>query len=102
MAHRSWTDVRAYPRWAVVPGALLALTWVVPVHAQVADAEKLMSSGIALRRDHKNAEALDLYRQAWALAPSPRVQAHMGLAEQALGQWLEAERDIRAALGAEG
>jgi hypothetical protein len=78
---------------------MAALTSASPLRAQVGDdAEGLIAQGIALRRDHKNAEALELFRRAFALAPGPRVQAHMGLAEQAVGKWVEAERDIQAGL----
>jgi hypothetical protein len=81
---------------------LAVLTGAPGARAQASEAETLTSQGIELRRDHKNAEALELFRRAFSLAPGPRIQAHLGLAEQAVGQWLEAERDIRAGLDAQG
>jgi hypothetical protein len=56
--------------------------------------------GVALRRDHRDAEALELFRRAFALEPTPHAQAQMGLAEQSLGQWLAADSDLRTALAA--
>jgi hypothetical protein len=100
MERPSWIDVRPCP-WILATLVGLALTTsAAPSRAQATDAEALTTQGIALRRDHKNAEALETFRRAFALAPGPRIQAHLGLAEQSVGQWLEAERDIRAALEA--
>jgi hypothetical protein len=81
---------------------LVALAAASAARAQASEAETLTSQGIELRRNRKNAEALELFRRAFSLAPGPRIQAHLGLAEQAVGQWLEAERDIRAGLDAQG
>jgi hypothetical protein len=61
-------------------------------------ADALISEGVELRRQHKDAEALERFRRAYALQHGPRAQAQMGLAEQALGQWIEADRDLKAAL----
>jgi hypothetical protein len=66
------------------------------------DAAELLQKGIELRRSGRDAEALDLFRRANELAPSPRARAQLGLAEQALGRWVGAERDISAALDAGG
>jgi hypothetical protein len=51
-----------------------------------------------LRREHRNVEALDFFTRALALSPMPRVRAQVALAEQALGRWLDAERDLDAAM----
>jgi hypothetical protein len=61
-------------------------------------AEALVAQGIQLRRASQDQQALALFRQAYALAPSPRIRAQIALAEQALGQWPAAEADLRAAL----
>jgi hypothetical protein len=66
------------------------------------DAAELLQKGIELRRAGHDVEALDLFRRANELAPSPRARAQLGLAEQALGRWVAAERDIAAALDAGG
>jgi hypothetical protein len=67
--------------------------------AQSSSAE-MVEKGIKLRREHRDAEALDLFRRADQLNPAPRVKAQIGLAEQALAQWVEAERDLTQALSA--
>jgi len=78
-------------------GLVLALTLaVVPcrVGAQVAEVEALVQEGVALRTQHRDAEALARFTRAWSLAPSPRVRVQMAWAAQALGRWAEAERWI--------
>jgi hypothetical protein len=64
-------------------------------------ADALIESGLRLRREHHDAEALDQFRQAQEAEPSPRAQAQIGFAEQALGDWRGAEADISAALDAQ-
>ncbi|WP_394827140.1 PEGA domain-containing protein [Pendulispora albinea] len=70
-----------------------------PLAAQSADA--LIAHGVTLREQGRDEEALAEFRKAYAVAPTPRAQAQMGLAEQALGLWTAAEEHVRAALGAE-
>jgi hypothetical protein len=62
------------------------------------DFDKLYSEGVELRRKHQDVEALDRFQKAHALKATPRTQAQIGFAEQALGRWVEAERDLKAAL----
>ena len=61
-------------------------------------ADALIAHGLELRRDGRDEEALKLFRQAYALAPSPRSLAQVALAEQALGQWVAADDDMASAL----
>jgi hypothetical protein len=61
-------------------------------------AEALTKQGIELRRGRRDAEALGAFRQAYRLAPAPRILAQIALAEQALGLWVDAERDLVQAL----
>jgi hypothetical protein len=65
--------------------------------AQVTD---LLDRGVALRREHRNEEALALFEQAARLSPNPATLAQMALAEQALGRWADSARDFDAALAA--
>jgi hypothetical protein len=63
-----------------------------------ADAETLIRRGIELRRAGKDAEALSLLQQAYALDGTPRALAQVGLVEQALGKWGLADQHLRRAL----
>jgi hypothetical protein len=65
------------------------------------EGDALLQTGIALRREHRDAEALEQFRRAYALRPSVRIRAQIALAEQALGQWVTAEKDLTETL-AEG
>lgn len=54
--------------------------------------------GVALRRAGRDAEALALFRAVAERCPQPRVRVQLAWAEQAVGRWIDAERDLRAAL----
>jgi hypothetical protein len=61
---------------------------------------QLVEKGIQLRREHRDAEALEQFKRADQMNPTPRIRAQIGFAEQALGQWLDAEKDLNLALSA--
>lgn len=63
-------------------------------------AESLITQGVALRTQQRDAEALALFEQANTISPSPRALAQIALAEQALNRWVIAERHLREALAA--
>jgi tetratricopeptide (TPR) repeat protein len=63
-----------------------------------ASAEELLSSGVALRKQGRDAEALAAFERAYALQPSPRAQAQIALAREALAQWVPAESGLIEAL----
>ncbi|HEX8789978.1 MAG TPA: hypothetical protein VF765_03440 [Polyangiaceae bacterium] len=67
-------------------------------HAQPADADALIKNGLELRRQHRDAEALDAFRRAYAESATPRALAQIAFAEQALGKWVEAESDLLKAI----
>jgi hypothetical protein len=64
--------------------------------------EALIERGLDLRQERRDVEALALFEQAQALSPTPRGQAQVALAEQALGRWALAERNLVTALDARG
>jgi hypothetical protein len=66
--------------------------------AWAGEVDDLISRGVKLRGEGKDAEALDLFRQAYEISRGPRALAQLGLAEQALGRWVEAESHLKAAL----
>jgi hypothetical protein len=57
-----------------------------------------LQRGVRLRTLLQDEAALGEFRQANELCPSGRALAQMGLAEQALGQWLAAEEHLQQAL----
>jgi hypothetical protein len=76
--------------------ALAAILWCSSAHAD--DADAMIERGIQLREQGKDEEALGLFQRAFQTSPSPRAKAQIALAEQALGRWLSAEKDLGAAL----
>lgn len=77
--------------WPVVLVMLPTLAWADPCVDGVRD-------GVALRRAGRDAEALTLFRAVVERCPQPRVRVQLAWAEQAVGRWVDAERDLRAAL----
>jgi hypothetical protein len=63
-------------------------------------AEQLIQEGVDLRTEGREREALDKFREAHRLQPSPRAQAQMGLAAKSLRLYVEAERHLVDALAA--
>lgn len=63
--------------------------------------ESLIKEGVEARRRQDDAVALELFVRAYALHHSPRAAAQMGLAEIALGRWLEAEEHLQEATAAD-
>jgi hypothetical protein len=69
---------------------------------RVREAEALLREGVSLRRAHRDQEALDTFQRALALEPTLIARAQVALAEQALGHWLEAERELKIVLQSKG
>jgi hypothetical protein len=65
------------------------------------ETEDLIQQGVELRHQGRDREALELFARAHLAAPTPRSAAQLGLAEQALGRWVDAEQHLRAALAAD-
>jgi len=62
-------------------------------------ADDLLARGIQSREAGRDAEALELFRQADARDPqNPRVLAHLGATYQALGRWVSAHTYLSKAL----
>jgi hypothetical protein len=97
---------------AVAVVALVGTTIVVSAHAGEPDApanetgpvdsqaraEELIRRGVELRKQRREREALQSFREAHGIQPSPRVVAHMGLSAKSLRLYVEAERHLEAAL----
>jgi len=82
-------DARAQPAPAPAPAV-----------TEVAESDRLILEGLKLREQGKDAEALAVFVRAQELAPTPRALAQRALAEQALGDWAQAEVHLRDALAA--
>jgi hypothetical protein len=78
--------------------AVLACTSVA--EAQPIGDDAAMRAGVELRRAHRDEEALAQFVRVFEQTRRPVARAQMGLAEQALGRWIEAETNLRAALEA--
>lgn len=81
--------------------SVMALAMAVPAVAAAQTADPCADSvrdGVALRREGRDAEALELFRGVVARCPQPRAWVQLAWAEQAMGHWVDAERDLRQAL----
>ena len=81
-------------------GALVCASLLGSATAFAQDADALIKQGVELRREGKDQEALEQFRRAFEVAPTPRALAQMALAEQALGRWVDAEAHVGKALEA--
>ena len=70
--------------------------------AQDAESEALIDQGVTLREQGRDAEARDVFERAYQRSHSARALAQLGLAEQALGEWVKAYTHVTAALAAGG
>jgi len=62
------------------------------------DPEALIREGVKLRREGQDARAEGYFRRAYELAKTPRTAAQLGLAELAVGEFVEAELHLSEAL----
>lgn len=77
---------------------VIVLVAIASQPARADDTDDLIAKAIDLRKINHDQEALPLLVKAAAEQPSPRVLAHLGTCEQALGLWIQAEAHIQAAL----
>ena len=77
---------------------MLALLVASSAAAQGEGSRELLDRALALREQGQDEEALALFRRAHELDPSAQTLGQIALAEQALGRFREAERDLRRAL----
>jgi hypothetical protein len=77
---------------------LVALSLGRAAGAQTVDPEAEHQRGIALRNEHRDAEALEVFRGLYERTGEVRALARMALAEAALSRWVEAEAHLQRAL----
>jgi tetratricopeptide (TPR) repeat protein len=65
------------------------------------DGDALISQGLKAMRQGDYQAALDAFRRAHQTRPTTRSHAEIGLAEQALHRWVEAEADLAGAMAEE-
>ncbi|HVU50580.1 MAG TPA: PEGA domain-containing protein [Polyangia bacterium] len=89
------------------PGLLVAVLVLLasapPRRARAAGpsaADALVDKAVALRRDGDDQGALALLLQAYGMGQEPRATGQLGLCEQALGRWVDAEAYLTDALKA--
>ncbi len=85
-------------RLLLIAALLCATSLSVSVRAAEPSADALIEQGLGLRRDGKPEQALELFRKAHALAPSPRTFGQMGLVETSLKKWVEGEKHLAVSL----
>jgi hypothetical protein len=92
---------RTRPGW-LLPVALAGLV-LAPARArgQDPDEARLVAQGVQLRVQGQDEAAFQLFTQAYERYHTPRAQAQLGLAAQALGRWAVAETHLQAALVAD-
>jgi hypothetical protein len=66
------------------------------------EADRLIRHGIELRKAHDDEGAAREFQKAYDQVHTPRAAGQLGLAEQALGRWEDAERHVGEALHAAG
>lgn len=90
---------RAARRWcSTVVGVAIAVAVTSGRVEASSESDDLIKKGIEERRQGHDQRALELFKEAHAIDHGARSQAQMGLAEQALGLWVDAESHINAAL----
>jgi hypothetical protein len=72
-----------------------------PAQAATTEADDLVNRAVELRRSGDDEGALSLLLRAYALDHPPRATGQLGLCEQALGRWADAEAYLTEALKAE-
>src|SRR4051812_40646371 len=86
--------------------ALLAAASASPAVAApkppAAEAEAAIRHGVELRKTGEDEAALAEFKRAYGLQASPRAAAQMGMAEQSLGRWPEAEVHLAEAIASKG
>ena len=85
-------------RILAIVGLALALPAAFTAAGMAATPADLVDDGVALRAEGRDADALERFLAAYAQDPAPRTAAQVGLAQQALGRWVEAERFLAEAL----
>jgi hypothetical protein len=85
-------------RFLTIAAVLWATSPSVGAMAAEPSADALIEQGLGLRREAKPEQALEMFRRAHALAPSPRTFGQMGLVETSLKRWVDGEKHLSVSL----
>ena len=89
-------------RWGLCGPAVIVLIAFFygarPAAATEAQAEALIRQGVELRTQGHDERALPLFQKAYEILDTPRTAGQLGLAELAVGYWLEADQHLGEAL----
>ncbi len=96
--HRRPAPQPAPPTQPAAQPAAVAQTPEATQAAAALEAEHVR--GVEMRRQHRDAEARDLFRELYERTHEPRVLAWLAGAEGALGDWVSAETHLSTALAA--
>ncbi|HEY4187140.1 MAG TPA: tetratricopeptide repeat protein [Polyangia bacterium] len=83
----------------LIPVSLAVMAPALPALAEPTVSE-LIQEGVALRRKGDDEGALQRFQKAYGIKHDARVLGQMGMAEQALGRWVQAHEDLSRALEA--
>jgi len=87
-------------RFCAAGVVFLALAGTAAADDAQREADKLIKHGVDLRKAHDDEAAAREFQKAYDLAHTPRAAGQLGLAEQALGRWEDAERHVAEAVHA--
>jgi tetratricopeptide (TPR) repeat protein len=74
--------------------------WTLPAVAEPQTAEEWNARGVQLRKELKPEQALDAFRKAHELAPSPKSHGQLGFVQHDLEQYVSAEQHLTESLAA--
>jgi PEGA domain len=83
-------------------GLLAGAAAAPPASAAADSVEEMITRGVQLRRGGDDEGAAREFQKAYDQSHSPRAAAQLGLAEQALGRWADADTHVAEALSTTG
>ncbi len=89
---------RCIKPWFLIVAVCLLGGGVANAAGVTVEADALVKEGIELRRRGNDDAALRKFQKAYSLAETPRNAAQLGLCEQAVGRWSDAEKHLSIAL----
>ena len=100
MASTSWLERFLSIAVAVLTAVLVLSASPARAATDAEQAEALIREGVKLRAHDSAPQALPLFEKAYQVSRTPRTAAQLGLCEQDLGYFVEAERYLTEALAA--